>query len=225
MRSSTHLYRSSVGKKILMALTGVVLFGFVVVHMVGNLKIYQGQEKFDAYARFLREAGAPVLGHGEALWIARLVLLACVAVHIVAAVQLTLTSLRARGTRYVRSEDLSFSYASRTMRWGGAIVLAFVVYHLLHLTTGTLHPGFDHASAYRNVVTGFAVWPAALAYVLAMGPLCLHLYHGVWSATQTLALRHPAVTRWRRPAAAVAAGAIFVGNVSIPLSVWLGWVT
>jgi succinate dehydrogenase / fumarate reductase cytochrome b subunit len=218
------LYRSSVGRKLLMALSGVVLLGFVVVHMLGNLKIFFGAKKFDAYAEFLREVGAPVLGHGQALWIARAVLLACVGVHVVAAVQLALASYRARRTRNVRQVDLSFSYASRTMRWGGAIVLAFVVYHLLHLTTGTLHPGFDARSAYANVVRGFRVWPVAAAYVLAMAPLCLHIYHGMWSATQTLALRHPALCGWCRPAAGLVAAAVFLGNVSVPLAVWVGWV-
>jgi succinate dehydrogenase / fumarate reductase cytochrome b subunit len=224
MSATANPYSSSVGKKILMALTGVILFGFVFVHMVGNLKIYQGQAKFDAYAHFLREVGYPALGHGQLLWIARIVLLGCVLVHIVAALQLTLTSWRARRTGYVRKDDLSFSYASRTMRWGGVTILAFVVFHVLHLTTGTVHPGFSLESPYLNVLTAFKLWPAALAYVFAMAPLCLHIYHGVWSATQSLSLQHPTITRWRRLVAGLAAGAIFVGNVSVPFSIWLGWV-
>jgi len=205
-------------------LTGAMLFGFVFVHMVGNLKIYQGAAKFDAYAHFLREVGYPALGHGQLLWIARIVLLGCVAVHLVAALQLTLTSWKARRKGYVRRNDLSFSYASRTMRWGGVVVLAFVVFHVLHLTTGTVHPGFSLESPYLNVITAFSFWPAALAYILAMAPLCLHIYHGMWSVTQSLSLQHPSITRWRRLAAGFVAGAIFLGNVSVPFSIWLGWV-
>ena len=134
-----------------MALSGVVLFGFVVAHMMGNLKIYQGAEKFDAYAQFLREAGAPIFGPGQLLWVFRLVLLAAVAQHVSAATVLARKSLGARKQGYRRREDLTFSYASRTMRWGGAIILAFVIYHLMHLTFGNAHPQFSHDSVYSNV--------------------------------------------------------------------------
>ena len=222
MRKVASLYDSSVGKKLAMALTGVVLFGFVVAHMIGNLKVFQGAEKFDAYARFLRDVGSPALGHGQLLWIVRLGLLAAVLVHIVAATQLTIRSTRARRTGYKHNKDLSFSYASRTMRWGGVIVLAFVVYHLMHLTWGNAHPQFSHESVYANVVSGFRVWWVALAYALAQLPLGLHIYHGLWSATQTLAVRNPTVHRWRRLAAGGIAGAIVVGNISIPLAVLAG---
>ncbi|MCP3982534.1 MAG: succinate dehydrogenase cytochrome b subunit [bacterium] len=222
MRGTTSLIGSSVGKKIVMGLSGVLLFGFVIGHMIGNLKVYQGAEKFNAYAEFLREAGAPMLGHGQALWIARLVLLACVGIHIAAAVQLAVASSRARKTRYKKFDDLSFSYASRTMRWGGAIITAFVIYHILHLTLGTVHPDFEHGSAYQNLVAGFRVWPVSVVYILCMFPLGLHLYHGLWSLTQTLTLDHPRVKQYRRVAAAVLAGVVVVGNVSIPISVLTG---
>ena len=224
MRRAVTLYRSSIGKKILMAATGAILVAFVVVHMIGNLKIYQGEAKFNAYAEFLRSAGHPVLGHGQALWIARIVLLGCVGLHIVAALQLWLRSRAARPIGYRNFDDLSFSYASRTMRWGGVIVLGFVVYHLLHLTVGSVHPEFLADSPYRNVVTGFGRWPVALAYVGAMAPLGLHVYHGLWSGTQTLALQARRVKRWRRAFAAVVAAAIVAGNCSIPLAVLFGLV-
>jgi len=218
------LYQSSVGKKITMALTGVLLWGFVIVHMIGNMKLYQGAEKFDAYARFLRELGYPALGHGQGLWIFRIVLLAAVGLHILSATQLTRMSWKARPQDYKQREDLSFSYASRTMRWGGVILALFVVYHLLHLTTGDLHPGFSHESAYRNVITAFGSWPAALAYVLCMLPLGLHMYHGLWSMTQTLSIDLPWVKTWRRPVAAVIAAVVVAGNISIPLFVLTGLV-
>jgi len=224
MRNAVGLYRTSIGKKILMAGTGILLFLFVLVHMIGNLKIYQGPEKFNAYAEFLREAGYPALGHGQLLWIFRIVLLAAVGVHFVSALQLWLQSRRARPVGYRQFEDQSFSYASRTMRWGGVIIGAFVVYHLLHLTTGTVHPEFEPGSVYRNVVSGFSAWPVSLAYVLAMLPLGLHIYHGLWSGTQTLAVQNPRILLFRRAVAATVAGLIVVGNISIPLSILAGLV-
>ena len=224
MAQALDFSRSTVGKKILMAATGIVLVLFVVVHMIGNLKIYQGPAKFDAYAEFLREVGHPVLGHGQMLWIARVVLLLCLGVHLQAALVLYLRSRGAREVGYGKFHDLSFSYASRTMRWGGVIVLAFVVYHLLHLTLGTAHPAFDRTSAYANVISGFRVWPVSAAYIAAMIPLGLHLYHGLWSTTQTLGAEGRRVRSWRRPLAAALAAVVVAGNVSIPVAVLLGWV-
>jgi len=224
MQRVFRLYQSSIGKKFTMALSGIVLYGFVFVHMVGNLKVYMGAEKFNSYARFLREFGYPALGHEQMLWIARIVLVACLAVHVVAVVQLYFQSKRARGTPYKVQENLSFSYASGTMRWGGVVILAFVLFHLLHLTTGNAHPVFDHDSPYNNVVTGFQVWYVSLGYVLCMIPLGLHLYHGLWSMTQTLALQNRHVQKWRRPVAAVVAALIVLANISIPVAVLAGLV-
>ena len=224
MRGLMTLYRSSVGKKVTMAATGAVLFAYVVGHLAGNLKIYQGPEKYDDYARFLREVGAPVFGHGELLWIARVILLASVVLHIVAATQLARMSLLARDVGYRKYRQLNFSYASRTMRWGGVIIAAFVVYHLLHLTWGTAHPQFSHESVYHNVVTGFEAWPVSLAYVVAMIPLALHMYHGLWSGLQTMAINNPRIKGWRRPFAAAVALGVLVGNISIPVAVLAGWV-
>jgi len=224
MRRVTNLYRSSIGKKVTMALTGLVLFGFVFVHMIGNMKIYQGAEKFDSYAKFLREFGYPALGHGQLLWIARIVLVACVLLHGLSAWQLTRMSWAARSVDNRKEQDLSFSYASRFMRWGGVIVAAFVVYHILHLTVGTAHQDFSHESPYRNVVTAFRFWPVSAAYFVAMVPLGLHIYHGLWSTTQTLGLQNPKILEWRRPVAATFAAVITLGNISIPLAVLVGLV-
>ncbi len=222
MRGVRTLFASSIGQKISMAASGVLLFGFVVGHLAGNLKLYQGEVKFDAYAHFLREVGAPVFGHSQLLWIFRLGLLAAVAVHLLAALRLTRMSRAARPRRYRKSDDLGFSYASRTMRWGGVIVLLFVVYHLMHLTWGNAHHDFVAGSPYRNVVAGFSVWWVSAAYIGAMVPLGLHLYHGLWSATQTLALRSPGVRRWRRPVAGAIAALIVAGNISFPIAVLAG---
>jgi succinate dehydrogenase / fumarate reductase cytochrome b subunit len=222
MRRVTSLYQTSIGKKISMALTGAVLFGFVLVHMIGNLKIYQGQEKYDAYAKFLREFGYPALGHEQLLWIARIVLLACVGLHILAAYQLTRMSWAARPVKNRKNNDISFSYASRTMRYGGVIVGLFVVYHILHFTTGNVHPDFVVHEVYRNVIAGFRVWWVSLGYIVAMVFLGLHLYHGLWSVTQTLGAANPRILKWRRPVAAATAAIIVLGNVSIPLAVLAG---
>jgi succinate dehydrogenase / fumarate reductase, cytochrome b subunit len=222
MQRVATLYRSSVGKKILMAISGIVLFGFIVLHMVGNLKVLLGPEEIDAYARFLREVGYPAVPNQTILWTVRLVLLLAVLVHITAAFQTWSQSRNARAVGYRKSDDLSFSYASRTMRWGGIIILLFVVYHLLHFTTGTLHPDFVEGGVYHNFVVAFQGPVVFLVYVVAQAALCLHLYHGLWSATQTLGANHPKYNRMRRPAAAALAVAIFVGFVLPPLLVLMG---
>jgi succinate dehydrogenase / fumarate reductase cytochrome b subunit len=219
-----NLYRCSVGKKIVMAVTGAIFLLFVIGHLLGNLKIYQGADKFNAYAEFLREVGSPALPHTGVLWIARVVLLAAVAAHMISAAQLTLASWKARGRPYQKQEHIAFSYASYTMRWGGVVVALYVLYHLLHLTWGKVHPNFMPNSAYHNVVAGFQVWWVSLTYIVVMAPLGLHIYHGIWSAMQTLGINNPSYNTWRRPAAAFVALAIAAGYISIPVSVLTGFV-
>jgi succinate dehydrogenase / fumarate reductase cytochrome b subunit len=214
-----------VGKKVLMALTGVVFVLFVIAHMIGNLKIFMGAEAFNHYAEWLREVGYPVLPHKAGLWIFRVVLLGCVGIHMLAALQLYLASRAARGTKYEKEESLSFSYASRTMRWGGVIIGVFVVYHLMHFTIGNVHPDFVHGAAYENVVIGFQSWPVALVYIVAVGMLGFHLYHGIWSGFQTVGANHPKYNRFRRPLAAVIAVVIFVGFITVPVAVLAGALT
>lgn len=217
------LYRSALGKKVLMAATGIVLFGFVLVHMLGNLKLYQGPEKMNAYAEWLREFGSPALPHEGFLWIARLVLLGAVVVHMTSAVQLVLLNRRARpaSTRYRKTAYDASSYASRTMIWGGAIIVLFVVYHLLHLTLGTVHPNFDTENVYANVVSAFQVpWVAAI-YVVANLALGFHLFHGLWSMFQTLGWSNQENHDWRRTFSIVFAVVVTAGNVSFPVSVLL----
>ena len=159
------LYRSSVGKKILMALTGVLLVGFIVVHMLGNLKLFEGPSGFNAYAAFLREVGYPALPHSSALWGVRVVLLVALIVHVWMALDLWRMSAGARPQRYAKNEDLSFSYASRTMRWGGVIIFLFLVYHILHFTTGQAHHDYVPHDVYHNFVTAFRVPWILLVYV------------------------------------------------------------
>jgi succinate dehydrogenase / fumarate reductase cytochrome b subunit len=224
MRALT-LWDSTVGKKIMMAVTGVILIGFVVVHMAGNLKVYQGADAFNHYAEGLRTLGEPFFGYGQLLWILRIILLVAVIIHIVAAVQLVRHSRKARSIGYRKYDgDMVFSYASRTMTWGGLIILGFVIYHLLHLTFGSAHPDFVPGDAYHNFVVGFRSWPVSMAYVLAMIPLGFHLYHGFWSMFQTFGATNPQLNRIRRPIAAVLALVVVAGNVSFPVAVLTGLV-
>ncbi len=216
------LYRSSVGKKITMAVSGIVLIGFVVFHLYGNLKAYQGADVFNAYAEGLRDFGSPIFGHGHILWVLRIGLLAAAILHIAAATQLVRQSRAARATGYAKFDSLAFSYASRTMVWGGVIILAFVLYHLLHLTFGSVHPQFVKGDVYHNFVTGFQQWPVAVGYIGAMIPLGFHLYHGVWSMFQTLGANNPRYNRLRRPLAGVIAALIVIGNISFPIAVLAG---
>ena len=205
-----------------MALTGLMLFGFVIGHLVGNLKLYAGEAVYDAYAEHLRELGAPFFGHGQFLWIFRLVMLAAVALHIEAAWSLTLQNRRARPVGYEVDNRLRPSYASRTMRWGGVIILLFVIYHLLHLTFGTAHPDFEPGKVYQNVVVGFSIPWVAIFYVIANLALGLHLHHGLWSLFQSLGWNHPRLDPWWRRFAALFAVAVTVGNVSFPIAVLTG---
>jgi succinate dehydrogenase / fumarate reductase, cytochrome b subunit len=225
MKRVRGLYDTTVGKKIAMAASGVILILFVIGHMVGNLKVYQGAESFNHYAEGLRTFGEPFFGRGQLLWLIRIALLAAVLLHILAATQLTLQSRAARRQGYRRFDSLAFSYASRTMVWGGVIILAFVLYHLLHFTFGNAHPDFIPGDAYHNLVVGFRSWPVSAAYILAMLPLGLHLYHGLWSAFQTMGANNPRYNRMRRPLALGIAGVIVLANISFPIAVLAGVVS
>jgi succinate dehydrogenase / fumarate reductase, cytochrome b subunit len=206
-----------------MAVSGFILYGFVVAHMIGNLKVFAGPAAFNDYASGLRGFGAPFMGPGQALAAARVILLIAVFVHIAAAISLVRQSRAARRHGYQRYEkSLAFSYASRTMVWGGIIILAFVIYHLLHLTFGTVHPDFVPHNAYHNFIIGFQSWPVSLFYIVAMIPLGLHMYHGLWSALQTVGANNPRYNGWRRPTAAAVALVVVIGNISFPIAVLTG---
>jgi succinate dehydrogenase cytochrome b subunit len=186
------LWRTMIGKKVVMAITGAVLVGFVIVHMVGNLKIFSGPEEINACSRFLREVGSPGLSYKQLPWLVRIVLLVCVALHITAAIQLTRMSWAARPDRYTLKRDIETTFAARMMRWGGVLLAILIVFHILHFTLGAvgLSPGqFKDLQVYENVVAGFSVWPVAVFYIVAMGAPCLHLDHGIWSMLQTPAAR------------------------------------
>lgn len=218
-------YRSSVGKKAVMAVTGILLFGFILGHMLGNMKLYLGAEALNHYAEWLRALGSPFLPAGVGLWIARLVLLGALAIHVHAAVVLTLLNRKARPVGYRRRETLTADYAARTMIWGGVMILLFVIYHLLHLTTGDVHPSFVHGDVYGNVVSGFQQWPAAMAYILANLALGFHLFHGLWSLFQSLGWNSPGLNPARRTFAIGFATIITAGNLSFPIAVLTGLVS
>lgn len=216
-------YRSDLGKKATMAVTGIILFGFVLVHMLGNLKLYQGPEKLNGYAHWLREVGSPVLPHSGLLWIARLVLLGAVLLHVTAATQLTLKNLRARPHGYRQRAAIQSTYAARTARWSGLLIALYVVYHLAHLTWGSAHPSFVAGDVYGNVVAGFQIWWVSLIYMVAQIGLGFHLYHGLWSLFQTLGWWQPeGDADWRRQFAGVFAWVVTLGNLSFPLAVLSG---
>ncbi len=225
MTSALSIYRTTIGKKVVMALTGFILVGFVIVHMLGNLKVYQGPEKVNAYGVFLREVGSPIFGNEQLLWIVRIVLLASVVLHMVAAYQLTRISYAGRPVSYARRRDVQATYASRTMRWGGVIILLFVIYHILHFTTGTVHPEFRHGDIYSNMVTGFSVWYVSAFYIAAMVALGLHMYHGVWSMFQTMGWNNSKYNTFLRRLAIITAAAVVLGNISIPIAVLAGIVS
>lgn len=222
MSGSQRFQQSALGKKVIMAISGIVLFGFVLTHMLGNLKLYQGAEKINAYGEWLREMGAPVLPHGGALWLLRAGLIVAVVLHIVSAYQVTRISQRARPMGYKSRRTLEATYASRTMRWGGVIILLFVLYHLAHLTWGTAHPDFVPGDVYSNVVAGFSVWWVSAFYALAQLALGFHLYHGLWSMFQTLGVVASDERDWRRGFAAAFAWVVTLGNLSFPISVLTG---
>jgi succinate dehydrogenase / fumarate reductase, cytochrome b subunit len=216
---SLRFWRTTVGKKAVMAVTGVILFGFVAGHLLGNLQVFEGPEKLNRYAALLKSL--PAL-----LWGTRIVLLTSVILHIWSSFQLWLLQREARPIGYVKKVNLNSTYASRTMQWSGPIILAFVIWHLLQFTFGAVHPGapFDEHNVYNNVVLGFQVWPVALFYIIAMLMLCYHLYHGLWSMFQSLGFSHPAYTPVLRTLAKVVAILLAVGYVSIPVAVLAGFI-
>jgi succinate dehydrogenase / fumarate reductase cytochrome b subunit len=217
--SRPSLYSTSVGKKYAMAISGMVLLGFVLVHMIGNLKIYFGASSLDRYSHWLRTVGEPALPEKWLLWAVRLALIAAVAVHLHAAYQLTMINRRARPEAYRSKRDyVAADFASRTMRWSGVIVLLFIVFHLLDLTWGPANPDFVGGDPYHNVIESFQRVPVALIYVIANLALGLHIYHGAWSLFQSMGW----VTSWRRKFAIAFAAVVVLGNVSFPLAVMFG---
>lgn len=222
------LYSTAVGKKYVMAITGLIGILFVIGHMAGNLKIYLGRGadgvyEIDHYGEFLRELLVPLLPRTVFLWLVRAGLIAAIALHLHASYSLTMINRKARGTGYqARRDYVAANYASRTMRWSGIIVLAFLLWHLADLTWGWANPGFVRGEVYRNVDASLSRIPVALLYVVANILLGIHLFHGTWSLFQSLGINNPRFNGWRKGLAAGVATAIVVGNVSFPIAVVAG---
>ena len=219
-----NFYRSAIGKKAVMAVTGLILFGWVFLHMLGNLKLYLGPEHLNEYAAFLKSMFGPAVPESGMLWLSRVILLVAVVFHIHSAYALTMMNRDARPIGYRDRAYVKGTYAARTMRWGGVIILLFVIYHLLHFTTGQAHHDFIEGDVYHNVVTAFRVPWVAAVYVIANLALGLHLYHGVWAMFSSLGVTHARFENWRRLFATVFAVVITLGNISFPLTVLAGLV-
>jgi succinate dehydrogenase / fumarate reductase cytochrome b subunit len=212
---AVRFWDSTIGKKVIMAVSGLILFLFVLGHMLGNLQVFEGPEQFNRYAQLLR-----ILP--EALWGVRFVLLAMVVLHIVTAVQLALRKKKARPIGYEVKKNTISSYASRTMYWSGPIVLAFIIYHLLDLTFGAANPNFIEGDVYHNVIASFSNPIVTVWYIFSMLLLALHLRHGAWSMFQTLGVSHPRHNKILKQGAVVFAVVIFVGFIAVPVGVLAG---
>jgi succinate dehydrogenase / fumarate reductase, cytochrome b subunit len=208
-------WNTTVGKKAVMAATGVVLAGFLVGHLLGNLQIFLGPDRFNGYARLLKALP-------ELLWSVRIALFISVTLHIWSSIQLAVVKGEARPIDYVRRKPIASSYASRTMYWSGPIVAAFIIYHLMQFTFGMGGTPYMESDPYGNVINGFRVPAVSLFYIVAMGMLCLHLRHGLASIVQSLGFHHPRYTPRLKAASAIVATLIFFGFISIPVAVMAG---
>lgn len=218
MERALTLVGTTIGKKALMAASGVILFGYVLGHLAGNLQLYQGPEAINSYAASLRHISA-------LLWGVRALLLFSISVHIVAAFQLWIRRRKARPSSYRSRKDLATNYAARTMYWGGPILLLFIIFHLAHLTFG-FTPGYQYepSNVYNNIVYGFQVWWISAIYIVGQLALGLHLFHGVWAMFSSVGFTHPKYNKWRRVLSVAAAVFIVAGNISFPIAVMAGWV-
>ena len=214
MQRGLTLHQTTIGKKVIMALSGVIIVGFTIGHFLGNLNIYRGPEALNGYAETLHSL--PPL-----LWGTRLVLLLAFGAHIASAFSLWARNRQARPSRYKQRTDLATDYAARTMYWSGPILLLYLIYHLLHFTILPAHPG----DVYRNVVEGFQNPLIAGVYIAGNLALGFHIFHGIFSAFQTLGANHPRYNAYRRDLAIAISAAITIGNVSFPISVLAGFVT
>ena len=216
MRVLVELWRSTVGRKAVVALSGLLLGMWVVLHLLGNLTVFSGAATADGYAAALQQIPAW-------LWIARAGLAVAAVVHVAGVVLLTRANRAARPRHDVPARRRASTLAARSMRVGGALLLAFVVYHLLHLTFGALHPGFVPGRVYDNVVRGLRPPWVAGVYVAAAALLGLHLFHGLWAAARSLGARPDAAAARRRPAVAALSAAVALGFAAVPIAVLAGW--
>jgi succinate dehydrogenase / fumarate reductase, cytochrome b subunit len=211
-------YRSLVGKKVVMAVTGVLLLLWIVGHLLGNLQIFEGPERLNAYAAFLKKTG-------EVIWAVRVVMLVALVLHIIASIQVSLAAKRARPIGYAVRKSIETSYAARTMIWSGPLIFLYIVYHLMMFTFLTTGPGYSPTDVYRNEVLAFRVPAISAVYIVAIFFLGLHLYHGAWSMLHTLGASNPRYRVLRRTVAPAVAIAITLGYIAIPVAVLAGLVS
>jgi succinate dehydrogenase / fumarate reductase cytochrome b subunit len=207
-------WNTTIGKKAVMAVSGLILALFVLGHLIGNLQIFLGPDQFNGYARTLRHLP-------EIVWPVRAILLVMVLLHIWSSLQLAVVKSEARPVGYRKKQAAGSSYASRTMYWSGPIIAAFVIYHLMQFTFGAGGTPYHEFDAYGNVISGFRVPIVSIFYIVAMGLLCLHLRHGLWSLFQSLGFSHPRHTPAIQRAASLVSLFVFFGFSSIPVAVML----
>jgi succinate dehydrogenase / fumarate reductase cytochrome b subunit len=210
-------YASMVGKKFVMGVTGLIGIGFVIIHALGNLLVFRGATAINSYSHFLKSSG-------ELLWGLRVILIVAVVLHVIAAVQLTRQSRAARPIGYVKREAQVATPASRTMRWGGALLLVFVIVHILHFTTGTIRPAryFSADDVYANVISSFRIWWVALFYIVSMIALGFHIFHGAWSSVRSIGVSPPSPQPLHRRVSLVLAVLVWAAFTAIPLAVLTG---
>jgi succinate dehydrogenase cytochrome b subunit len=219
-------YRSTVGKKIIMAVTGLIGIGFLIVHVAGNLQVFLGADRINAYGGLLHGPLA------EVTWLIRVVLIVAVVLHVLMAVQLTARARAARPIGYAKREPQVSTIAARTMRWGGVLIAVFIVVHILHFTTERIDPGgwagktdaAGHRDVYGNIVASFRIWWVTAFYVAAMIALGLHLYHGAWSSVRSLGYAKPSEDPLKRRIAIIVAVLVWAGFTVVPLGVVAGWI-
>ena len=219
-------YQSDVGKKYVMAITGIVGLGFLVFHMLGNLHAFEGSHQLNEYAEGLREIGEPIAPRTLLVWIGRIGLLTALVLHVHSAYTLTVSNRRARGSvGYEKDRTyLAANYASRTMGWSGIIILLFLVWHLADLTIGIkmTNPDFTRGEVYDNVIASLKRWPVFILYVAAQGALALHIWHGAWSLFQSVGVNNPRFNHWRANFATALASIVAIGYLSVPFSIMFG---
>ena len=220
MNRLRRFYSAAIGKKIVMGVTGLIGIGFVLLHMAGNLLAFRGSEALNAYAHFLASTG-------ELLWLLRITLVVAVILHVIAAYQLTMQNRAARPVGYVNREPQVSTWAARTLRWGGVILLAFIVLHIMHFTNPGWRPDgvFVKSDVYTNLVTSFRIWWITLFYVVAMIALGLHLYHGVWSSVRSIGAAPPSPRPLHRKVALGLAVIIWLGFTVVPVAVFAGLIS
>lgn len=214
--------RTTIGKKMLMAVSGAIGYGFVIAHMAGNFHAFEGREEFNAYAEGLRTIGQPFVPHTGLLWVVRIVLLVAVITHVWMAIDLSRRDLASRPVKYAKKDTVQSSFATKTLRYGGTAIFLFLVYHLMHLTLGNAHSNFIPNDPYHNLVSGFQNPISVAVYLVAMAALGMHLYHGVWSMFQSLGLNSRRTDLFFRRLAQASGILLFIGFSIVPISVLLG---